>query len=77
MNLICSNEKFNDELLLVVKLFFSPTEVEESDLNIKVDYNILDNNLSYDISISCIFNKSLHNDKILTKQHLEKEDKYV
>lgn len=77
MNLICSNEKFNDELLLVVKLFFSPTEVEESDLNIKVDYNILDNNLSYDISISGIFNKSLHNDKILTKQQLEKEDKYV
>lgn len=77
MNLICSNEKFNDELLLVVKLFFSPTEVEESDLNIKVDYNILDNNLSYDISISGIFNKSLHNDKILTKQQLEKEDKYI
>lgn len=77
MNLICSNEKFNDELLLVVKLFFSPTEVEESDLNIKVDYNILDNNLSYDICISGIFNKSLHNDKILTKQQLEKEDKYV
>ncbi|MDY5041937.1 MAG: coproporphyrinogen dehydrogenase HemZ [Eubacteriales bacterium] len=77
MNLICSNEKFNDELLLVVKLFFSPTEVEESDLNIKVDYNILDNNLSYDISISGIFNKSIHNDKILTKQQLEKEDKYV
>lgn len=77
MNLICSNEKFNDELLLVVKLFFSPTEVEESDLNIKVDYNILDNNLSYDISMSGIFNKSLHNDKILTKQQLEKEDKYV
>lgn len=77
MNLICSNEKFNDELLLVVKLFFSPTEVEESDLNIKVDYNILDNNLSYDICISGIFNKSLHNDKILTKQQVEKEDKYV
>lgn len=77
MNLICSNEKFNDELLLVVKLFFSPTEVEESDLNIKVDYNILDNNLSYDICISGIFNKSLHNDKILTKQQLEKEDKYI
>lgn len=77
MNLICSNEKFNDELLLVVKLFFSPTEVEESDLNIKVDYNILDNNLSYDISISGIFNRSLHNDTILTKQQLEKEDKYV
>lgn len=77
MNLICSNEKFNDELLLVVKLFFSPTEVEESDLNIKVDYNILDNNLSYDICISGIVNKSLHNDKILTKQQLEKEDKYV
>lgn len=77
MNLICSNEKFNDELLLVVKLFFSPTEVEKSDLDIKVDYNILDNNLSYDISISGIFNKSLHNDKILTKQQLEKEDKYV
>ncbi len=77
MNLICSNEKFNDELLLVVKLFFSPTEVEESDLDIKVDYNILDNNLSYDISISGIFNKSLHNDKILTKQQLEQEDKYV
>lgn len=77
MNLICSNEKFNDELLLVVKLFFSPTEVEESDLNIKVDYNILDNNLSYNICISGIFNKSLHNDKILTKQQLEKEDKYV
>lgn len=76
MNLICSNEKFNDELLLVVKLFFSPTEVEESDLNIKVDYNILDN-ISYDICISGIFNKSLHNDKILTKQQLEKEDKYV
>lgn len=77
MNLICSNEKFNDELLLVVKLFFSPTEVEESDLNIKVDYNILDNNFSYDISISGIFNKRLHNDKILTKQQLEKEDKYI
>lgn len=77
MNLICSNEKFNDELLLVVKLFFSPTEVEESDLNIKVDYNIVDNNLSYDITFDGIFNKSLHNDKILTKQQLEKEDKYV
>lgn len=77
MNLICSNEKFNDELLLVVKLFFSPTEVEESDLNIKVDYNIVDNNLSYDITFDGIFNKSLHNDKILKKQQLEKEDKYV
>ena len=52
MQLICNNEKFNDELLLVVTLFYPVEEIENLNLNFNINYQLNNDQLSYTISIT-------------------------
>lgn len=82
MNLNITNEKYYDELLLVIKLFFSETEIENLNLDFNVSYtfnnpvlethfDITGNYNNGDVSINKSFSYSL------TKEQINKFDKYT
>ena len=77
MQLICNNEKFNDELLLVVKLFFPVEEIENLNLNFNINYQLNNDQLSYTISITGDYTKENSATVNLTKSQLSKADKYI
>ena len=54
MNLTVSNEKFYDEILLIVKLFFSEEEIENLDINFNINYSFKNSTIS-GISFFVIF----------------------
>lgn len=82
MNLNITNEKYYDELLLVIKLFFSEDEIENLNLDFNVSYtfnnpvletnfNITGNYNNDDVSVNKSFSYSL------TKEQINKFDKYT
>lgn len=77
MQLICNNEKFNDELLLVVKLFYPVEEIENLNLNFNINYQLNNDQLSYTISITGDYTKEYSATVNLTKSQLTKADKYI
>lgn len=82
MKLSVLNEKFYDEILLIIKLFFSEVEIEELSLNFDVFYEFVGSTLNAKISIEGSFENSVISEQInnsfnFSKQQLEKADKYT
>lgn len=82
MNLTVSNEKFYDEILLIVKLFFSEEEIENLDINFNINYSFKNSTLNTLIEVSGNYNSNsiavnLTNSFEFNKDQLLKQDKYV
>lgn len=82
MKLTISNPKFNDEILLIIKLFFSSSELETIDLDFTATSDIQDSLLKTYVEISGNYdNKSVSinhkNEFTLSKNQLNNIDKYT
>ncbi len=82
MKLSVSNEKFYDEVLLIVKLFFSDNEIETINLNYDISYNFVGSTLNAQIKINGEFNgqsvlNELNNSFNFSKNQMQKCDKYT
>ena len=82
MILTVSNEKFYDEILLIIKLFFSETEISEINLNFDINYSFNNSNLTTNIQIKGTYlnndiSENITNNFIFTKQQSLKSDKYI
>lgn len=81
MNLIVNNQKYYDEILLIIKLFFQEDQLDLFDLNFDLNYVQNNSNLSIFIKINGTYlNNEVKIDQTktfnLTNLQLEKFDKY-
>lgn len=82
MKLTINNQKFYDELLLVIKLFFSANQIETENLNFEISYELNNSVLTTFVNVSGnylgnVINTNQTNTFSLTKNQLEKQDKFV
>lgn len=82
MILNVSNEKYLDELLLIVKLFFPLEQFEKTNLNITVNYSLTNMVLTTKIEITGTYNdKDVNitstNNYEFSKQQFQNQDKYT
>ena len=82
MKLTINNQKFYDELLLVIKLFFSANQIETENLNFEISYKLNNSVLTTFVNVSGnylgnVINTNQTNTFSLTKNQLEKQDKFV
>lgn len=82
MKLNINNEKYHDELMLIIKLFFSSEEIEKSNLVFEIDYNLIKNALNTNITINgTLNNKEINENSInnfeFTANQMIKSDKFI
>lgn len=82
MKLTISNEKFYDEVLLIIKLFFSEQEISELNLNYNISYSFVGSTLNAKLQVNGEFNnqtftEELNNSFNFTKPQMLKADKYT
>ena len=82
MKLTINNQKFYDELLLVIKLFFSANQIETENLNFEISYELNNSVLTTFVNVSGnylgnVINTNQTNTFSLTKNQLEKQGKFV
>lgn len=82
MNLFVTNPKFSDEILLIIKLFFSQEEIDSVQLNFSANHEIKENILKTIVSITGNYNDnpvnlSTEKEFTLSKEQLSKIDKYA